>query len=71
MSTEKSSRTVEPLRRITTTDLSRTTRWGVHQLEPGEFWLFSDHPGAYDSRYFGPVHETNVLAVLKPVWTWR
>lgn len=45
--------------------------WGVYRLRPGEFWLFSEHRSAYDSRYFGPVHKADVVAVLRPVWTWR
>lgn len=42
--------------------------WGSYRLGPGELWLFSDHPNAYDSRYFGPVEEANVVAVLELVW---
>lgn len=42
--------------------------WGSYRLGPGELWLFSDRHNAYDSRYFGPVHEVNVVAVLKPWW---
>jgi conjugative transfer signal peptidase TraF len=46
--------------------------FGRHQLRPGELWLYSPHtPGAFDSRYFGPVRAEWVRAVVRPVWTWR
>lgn len=42
--------------------------WGVRRLRRGELWLFSPyHPSAYDSRYFGPVHRSNVISVLRPL----
>lgn len=45
--------------------------WGDHILEPRELWLFSPYrPNSYDSRYFGPVDASRVMAVLRPVWTW-
>jgi type IV secretory pathway protease TraF len=44
--------------------------WGEHRIGPGELWLFSPyHRNAYDSRYFGPVHMSQVLSVLLPVLT--
>lgn len=43
--------------------------WGVHRLRRGELWLFSPyHRSAYDSRYFGPVHQSQVVSVLRPLW---
>lgn len=45
--------------------------WGNHVLEPRELWLFSPYrPNSYDSRYFGPVDASDVVSVLRPVWTW-
>jgi conjugative transfer signal peptidase TraF len=45
--------------------------WGDHVLKPRELWLFSSYrPNSYDSRYFGPVDASRVMAVLRPVWTW-
>jgi conjugative transfer signal peptidase TraF len=45
--------------------------WGDHRLTAGELWLFSPyHRNAYDSRYFGPVHTSQVASRLTPVWTW-
>ena len=45
--------------------------WGDYVLKAREFWLFSPYrPNSYDSRYFGPVHASDVVSVLRPVWTW-
>ena len=45
--------------------------WGEYVLGSREFWLFSPYrPNSYDSRYFGPVSASHVVAVLRPVWTW-
>lgn len=41
-----------------------------HQLDQGEYWLMSDyHPDSFDSRYFGPVLESQILKTLKPFFT--
>ena len=46
--------------------------WGEHRMRSGELWLFSPyHRNAYDSRYFGPVHRSMVVSVLRPLWTQR
>ena len=46
--------------------------WGDHMLEAREYWLFSPYrPNSYDSRYFGPVHASRVVAVLIPLWIWH
>lgn len=40
-------------------------------LEPGQLWLVGTHNvRSFDSRYFGPVSTHDVIAVLRPVWTW-
>ena len=45
--------------------------WGDYVLKAPELWLFSPYrPNSYDSRYFGPVHASDVVSVLRPVWTW-
>ena len=45
--------------------------WGDYVLKAREFWLFSPYrPNSYDSRYFGPVHASQVVSVLRAVWTW-
>lgn len=41
--------------------------WGRHTLRAEELWLYSCHPSAFDSRYFGPVIRSQVNAVVKPV----
>jgi type IV secretory pathway protease TraF len=44
--------------------------WGEHKLATGELWLHSPyHRSAYDSRYFGPVQDSTVVSVLRPVLT--
>ena len=46
--------------------------FGIHVLTPGQLWLFSAHHRlSFDSRYFGPVQQSSVLARLAPVWTTR
>lgn len=45
--------------------------WGKYRLGRGVLWLFSEHPNAYDSRYFGPVRVAHVAAVLEPWWVRR
>ena len=45
--------------------------WGDYVLKAHELWLFSPYrPNSYDSRYFGPVDASDVVSVLRPVWTW-
>ena len=43
--------------------------WGIHALGPSQVWLFSPHPAAFDSRYFGPVPASRIRSVVRPVWT--
>ena len=46
--------------------------FGTHVLKPGQLWLFSPHHRlSFDSRYFGPVQQSSVLARLAPVWITR
>lgn len=43
---------------------------GRYVLRPGEVWLFSPHhPGAFDSRYFGPISTVRIQTRVVPVWT--
>ena len=37
-------------------------------LAGGEFFLLSDAPGSFDSRYFGPVTSARVIGRLAPLW---
>jgi conjugative transfer signal peptidase TraF len=42
--------------------------FGVRRLNAGEFWAGSRrHPRSFDSRYFGPVQESNVLGIAHRV----
>jgi conjugative transfer signal peptidase TraF len=44
---------------------------GPHDTLPGWLWLYSDHiPLSWDSRYFGPIPQENVLGRLHPLLTW-
>jgi conjugative transfer signal peptidase TraF len=41
---------------------------GCRRLLSGEFFTFSDQaPNSLDSRYFGPVSQTQILGVFKPL----
>lgn len=39
-----------------------------YTLAPGEVWLHGPHARSLDSRYYGPVPATKLLANLKPLW---
>ena len=44
-------------------------RWNeCRELVRGEFFLLSDAPGSFDSRYFGPVTSARVIGRLAPLW---
>lgn len=44
-------------------------RW---RLAPGEVWLHSSYEArSWDSRYYGPVGESDLLSVVVPVLTFR
>ena len=41
---------------------------GAYPVAPGEVWLLSGHdPRSFDSRYFGPVPESSVQGVTRPL----
>jgi conjugative transfer signal peptidase TraF len=45
---------------------------GAYAVSVGEIWLISNYTArSWDSRYFGPVPTTGVVATLRPVWTIR
>jgi conjugative transfer signal peptidase TraF len=45
---------------------------GTYRVPPGQVWLLSGHDArSFDSRYFGPVPDANVLGVARPVWVAR
>lgn len=36
----------------------------------GQVLLLGDHSRSFDGRYFGPIHESRILAVYRPLLTW-
>ncbi len=44
-------------------------RWnGCRRLRDGEVFVFSDRiPNSFDSRYFGPVHQAEIVGVFRPL----
>ncbi len=41
-------------------------------LKSNELWVMTNRsPLSFDSRYFGPIHSTQVSDVVKPLWTWK
>lgn len=46
--------------------------FGTYVLRRDQAWLWSPYTSrSFDSRYFGPVATTSLVAVVRPVWTWR
>ena len=45
--------------------------WGRYTIRQGELWLYSCHPAAFDSRYFGPARDEWLTSMVKPVLTER
>lgn len=44
--------------------------FGTYILRRGEVWIGSPYTDrSFDSRYFGPVPDTMLLSVVRPVWT--
>ena len=42
---------------------------GSYRVKPGEVWLISSYsPKSFDSRYFGPVSEKQIISTAQPVW---
>ena len=62
----------QPLERDSRGRLLDHYPFGSHVVKPGQLWLFSPHHRlSFDSRYFGPVQQSSVLARLAPVWIAR
>ncbi|MGC8493472.1 MAG: conjugative transfer signal peptidase TraF [Syntrophobacteraceae bacterium] len=41
-------------------------------LSPGQVFLMSDYnPRSFDARYFGPIRGSNIISVVRPLFTWR
>ncbi len=41
------------------------------ELRPREILVFTMHPRSFDSRYFGAIPTSSVIATLKPLWTFE
>lgn len=45
--------------------------YGTYPVHQGEVYLISSHsPDCFDSRYFGPVATSEVIAIATPVWVF-
>lgn len=45
---------------------------GMHKVAPHELWVLSSyHPGSFDSRYYGAIPRSSVLAGMVPVLTFN
>ena len=49
----------------------RLPHWtGCHRLAPDELFVLSNRiPNSFDSRYYGPVSEAELVGVYQPLWT--
>ena len=44
---------------------------GCRQLTGDELLILGTHASSFDSRYFGPISRSDVIAVASPLWVWR
>jgi conjugative transfer signal peptidase TraF len=44
---------------------------GCFTLFEGQFFVVQLHPYSFDSRYFGPVSECQIIGIARPIWTWN
>jgi len=42
----------------------------VYLLASDQYWLAGRGPLSWDSRYWGPVHRSQITEVLRPLWLW-
>jgi conjugative transfer signal peptidase TraF len=71
----REGRLVTPGRTVVVQDRDRRgvalPAWrGCRRLETDELFLLGDTPSSFDSRYFGPVHRSEVTGVYRETFTW-
>jgi type IV secretory pathway protease TraF len=44
---------------------------GCRILQTGEVFVLADHPGSFDSRYFGPLHIASIAGRAVRLWSHR
>jgi len=44
---------------------------GCHRVADGRVFVASAMPNSLDSRYFGDILVTSLVAIASPLWTWR
>jgi conjugative transfer signal peptidase TraF len=43
---------------------------GCHRLQKGQYFVLSNRiPNSFDSRYYGPVSQAELIGVYRPLWT--
>jgi len=45
---------------------------GCQRLQSGQYFVLSNRiPNSFDSRYYGPVSQADLIGVYRPLWTAR
>jgi type IV secretory pathway protease TraF len=44
---------------------------GCRVLQTGEVFVLADHPGSFDSRYFGPLDTASIAGRAVLLWSHR
>ena len=44
---------------------------GSYTLSGDELWVMGEHPKSFDSRYYGPIHESDVRGHWEAVYVWH
>lgn len=42
-----------------------------YELGHGELWLYSPSTHSWDSRFYGPISDDDLLGVVQPLWIWE
>jgi conjugative transfer signal peptidase TraF len=67
---EINRRNIAPVHMVSS-DGTPLPRWnGCREMADGEWFAYAPRtPNSMDSRYYGPVMETDIVGVFRPVWT--